>query len=279
MIRTSLVIPAALFCLALPGAAQQPQENAALRYWSAFAQMQDSSVTPEQAQKLNRILEGTAPYSDLGHRDLMQRNRRAVETLHRGAALTYCDWGLEYQLGSDAPIEHVPKALALGRLNVLYAFHLLQNGNRDGGIRALAAGLRFSRHVSAGGPLIAAMAAKTLMLTHLRAVDFAAHMQPLTGAEKSLLAVEIARIEPDGVDWAAAVRREFDVLARSGAPASLSDLYAKALQDASQLPSLQRAIDSAPKPLASRIPSPQRVLTQAQELRGKLLQARTLVGS
>jgi hypothetical protein len=38
-----------------------------------------------------------------------------------------------------------------GRLNVLYAFHLFKTGNKDGAVRALAAGLRFSHDVGNGG--------------------------------------------------------------------------------------------------------------------------------
>ncbi len=33
-------------------------ENAALRYWSAFAQMQDSAITDQDAKELNLILDG-----------------------------------------------------------------------------------------------------------------------------------------------------------------------------------------------------------------------------
>src|SRR5690348_4215148 len=58
-------------------------ENAALRYWSAFAQMQDSGITDEQAKELNAILDGTAPYSDLKYRELAERNRPALETMAR----------------------------------------------------------------------------------------------------------------------------------------------------------------------------------------------------
>jgi hypothetical protein len=41
------------------------KENAALRYWSAFSEVQDSGITDQQAKELNAILDGTAPYDDL----------------------------------------------------------------------------------------------------------------------------------------------------------------------------------------------------------------------
>jgi hypothetical protein len=40
------------------------KDNAALRYWSAFSQLQDSGITDQQAKELNAILDGTAPYDD-----------------------------------------------------------------------------------------------------------------------------------------------------------------------------------------------------------------------
>ena len=74
---------------------------------------------PEQAKELNRILDGTAPYEDLKYRDLVERNRPALETMIRATAITNCNWGIDYQLGPDAPVDYVRKALELGRLNVL----------------------------------------------------------------------------------------------------------------------------------------------------------------
>src|SRR5690242_21798729 len=102
----------------------RPGENAALRYWSAFAQMQDVALTDAQVKQLNQILEGTAPFVQSTYKDLIERNRKALETMARGAALPYCNWGIDYQLGPDAPVDYVRKALQLGRLNVLYALRL-----------------------------------------------------------------------------------------------------------------------------------------------------------
>jgi hypothetical protein len=71
---------------------------------------------------LNLILEGTAPYDDSKYKDLAEKNRAALETMARGTALGNCDWGVEYQLGSGAPVEYVRKAAALGRLTCCSRF-------------------------------------------------------------------------------------------------------------------------------------------------------------
>jgi len=234
------LLTAALLLSVIAVARSQPEQsepklanNAALRYWSAFAQMQDSPITPEQAKDLQSIMEGTRPYSDLKHRELVERNRRAIETLLRGAAIPECDWGLEFQLGSEAPIEHVRKALALGRLNVLYSLQQLATGDRSGAIDTLAGGVRFSHDVAAGGPLIAALAAKTLIVSHLRALGFAARMQPFSANERTVLSTALAKIGPEGLNWQSTIRREFEVIGRSESrvPAPIEELYSRTLED------------------------------------------------
>jgi hypothetical protein len=106
-------------------------DNAALRYWSAFAEMQDAAITDEQVRALRSIFDGTAPYDDQKFKDLVDKNARALETMARGTALSNCDWGLEYQIGPDFPMDYPVKAVALARLNVLYGFHLLSKGDKD----------------------------------------------------------------------------------------------------------------------------------------------------
>src|ERR1700739_1969749 len=85
-------------------------DNAALRYWSAFAQMQDAAISDEQVKQLNLILEGTSPYADLEYKDLLEKNRLALQTMARGTTLQKCDWGIDYQLGSETPVDYVRKA-------------------------------------------------------------------------------------------------------------------------------------------------------------------------
>src|SRR5881628_3190070 len=159
-------------------------DNAALRYWSAFAQMQDSALTDQQVKELRGILDGPIPYDDSKYKDLVERNKAALETMIRATAIPSCEWGVDYQLGPDAPVDYVRKALALGRLNVLYAFHLLIAGDKDGAVRTLATGLRFSHDVANGGTLFATLAAKSLLAAHVRAIAFALHVVGLSSAQR-----------------------------------------------------------------------------------------------
>lgn len=292
------LIPSMILLLATsasPGTAQQRVklgENAALRYWSAFAQMQDSAITEGRAKELNLILDGTAPYVDLKYKDLVEKNQPALETMIRGTGLPTCDWGIDYALGPDAPADYVRKALELGRLNVLYAFHLMIAGDKDGTARVLAAGVRFSHDVASGGTLFATIVAKDLLAAHLRAMEGGSHLTGFSTGQKSVLEKALAQLGPEGLDWQSAVRRELGIFRApfrtpegvkeldSQASAALAEIvpaYIAALNNPTLLPGLQEKIAGAPPPLPEIIPNPKLVAEQKQNLTDKILHVHSLL--
>jgi len=256
-------------------------ENAALRYWSAFSQVQDSSITDRQAKELNAILDGTAPYDDLKYKDLLEKNTLALEIMARATSLPNCDWGLDYGLGHEMPVDYARKALALGRLNVLYVFHLLKTGNKDGAVRSLVAGLRFSPDVGNGGSLFATLIAKDLLTSHLRAITGAIHLEQLSANQRSQLQAAVVRVDK-GLDWPMAAKRDLEALRGdyAGSPQTSAALtriissYVAALNDESKLPALDQAVRGAPQELANAIPNAKRVLEQKQDLNNTFLQTR-----
>jgi len=259
-------------------------ENAALRYWSAFSAVQDSGITDQQAKELNAILDGTAPYDDTKYKDLLEKNTLALEIMARATSLPNCDWGLDYGLGHDVPVDYARKALVLGRLNVLYAFHLLKTGNKDGAVRALAAGLRFSHDVGNGGSLFATLIAKDLLKSHLRAVADALRLEQLSASQRSQLQTAVTRVG-EGLDWPTAAKRDLEALrgdytGNSQTSAALTRIissYVATLNDESKLPALNQAVERAPQQLANVIPNAKRVLEQKQDLNNTLLQTRALL--
>lgn len=259
-------------------------ENAALRYWSAFSEVQDSGITDQQAKELNAILDGTAPYDDSKYKDLLEKNTLALEIMARATSLPNCDWGLDYGLGHDVPVDYARKALVLGRLNVLYAFHLLKTGNKDGAVRALADGLRFSHDVGNGGSLFATLIAKDLLTSHLRSVADALRLEQLSAGQRSQLQTAVARVR-EGLDWPMAAKRDLEALrgdyaGNSQTSAALTRIissYVAALNDESKLPALDQAVQGAPQELANVIPSAKRVLAQKQDLNNTLLQTRAVL--
>lgn len=255
--------------------------NAALRYWSAFSQVQDAYLNDPDAKQLNAILDGTAPYDDAKYKDLLEKNKLALEIMARGTSLPNCDWGLDYGLGDDIPVEYNRKALVLGRLNALYAFHLFLAGDNDGGVSTLVAGLRFSHDVGNGGSLFATLIAQNLLIAHLRAVDGALHIARLSASQRLRLQNAVAGLGAHGLDWEAAMKIEMSLLNKPPWQASIplenvTKAYVLALRDPSQLSKLQQLLAGLPEPLRDVIPLPAKVLQQEQELDEKLAQTHAL---
>lgn len=259
-------------------------DNAALRYWAAFSQLQDAAITDEEAKELNSVLDTMSAFDLSKYSDLIQKNTLALEIMARGSSLPTCDWGLDYGLGGDVPVDYARKALVLGRLNILHAMQLYHSNNPDHAIEAVAAGLKFSHDVANGGSLFATLVAKDLLVTHLMTVSAAVRMGQLSTVQRSRLQNAVAALG-DGLDWPAAAKRDLDALAAqyssdpraSAALHRINSSYAAFLKDESNLPGLLDAINHAPPEVANLIPSPKRVQEQKQELADKLQQTRMLL--
>src|ERR1700690_596523 len=284
--KTRLLIATAILLLTVPAsfaASQQKTtlgDNAALRYWAAFSQMQDSAVSDDEAKQLNGILAGPVPYDDSKYKDLVEKNRPALDTMARGTASANCDWGLDYPMGPDTPVDYVRKALELGRLNVLYVFHLEINGDQAGAVRALAAGVRFSHDVANGGSLFATAVAKELLTTHFRAIGFVEHIAGLTAAQKADLKKAIAGLGPSGLDWQSAIQRDLAALNKPEWQApmrSIAQSFMAALNDRAALPDLAASIAKAPQELQQAVPNPVRVLDEQRDLAEQLKQIRLVL--
>ena len=207
----------------------------------------------------------------------------ALEITARATSLASCDWGLDYG-AEDVPVEYARKALVLGRLNVLYAFHLFIAGDKDGGVHTLAAGLRFSHDVANGGSLFAALIAKDLLVNHLRAVAGVLHLEQLSAVQRAQLHAAVMQLG-QGLDWRTAAKLDLEGLRNhygrdsvaSTALTRIISSYVAALDEQSKLPTLDEAIHSAPQELANVIPNAKRVLEQKQDLNNRLLQTRSLL--
>jgi hypothetical protein len=260
-----------------------PADNAALRYWAAFGQIQDSGITDQDAKELNTALDSMGPFDLSKYKDLVQKNTPALEVMARGTSLPVCDWGLDYGLGENVPVDYARKALVLGRLNILYVMTLYHSGEKDKAVHALAAGLRFAHDAGNGGSLFATLIAKSLLVTHLVAVEDGVRMGQLSAAQRSELQNAVAALGK-GLDWPAAARRDLDALSGryAGEPQSSATLgritvnYGAFLKDESKLAMLTDAISSAPPELAHLIPNPKRVLEEKRDLEDKLQETRAL---
>lgn len=259
-------------------------DNAALRYWSAFSALQDASISNAQAKKLNEVLDGTTPYQDAEYKVLLDKNALALRIMTRGTLLVSCDWGLDYQLGPDLPVEYARKALALGRLNSLYVLHLLQSGKLAESVHSFEAGLRFAHDVGVGGTLFANTVADKLLISHITTMNEVLRTEQMSAAQRSELSAAVERVS-EGVDWLAAARREFEVLRRyfasnPSAAAALNRIaspYLAVLDEKPEERALTQAFKDAPKEVVSLVPNVDAILQQKQALSSAIHTTRSLL--
>jgi hypothetical protein len=274
----SFVILAVAIQLAPLSAQTKLGDNAALRYWAAFAQMQDAAISSEQVKDMSAVLNGTVPYDDAKYKDLVEKNQFALELMARGASFPNCDWGMDYMLGDETPVDYARKALILGRLNVFYAFHLLANGKPDSAVEALASGLKFSQDIANGGTLFSTLVASSLLVAHLRAIDFATHIGKLSSEQQIVLRKAVDRLGTDALDWKSAMTRELSLQRKNWrGPVPLNKViqsYLEVLNDASTLPRFQQLLASLPSNLQNMIPNPAAVAENKRSLSEKLQQER-----
>jgi hypothetical protein len=282
LLSTIILLLAAQICAASSTREVQLGPNAALLYWAAFSEMQDSAIT--DAAKLNAIVDGTAPYDDSQYRDLVEKNRSALDMMAHGARRPFCDWGLGYgyyeEMGPATPVDYVWKARALGSLNVLYALHLQSGGDKEKAVQALAAGILFAHDVANGGTLLSTLVAKHLLVAHFNAVALALHAGGLSAGQRLVLQKALAQIGPEGLDWQSAIRREMELLNRppwqaSGPPDRVTQAYVGALSDPTMLPKLEEVIAGTSEPLHDVIPNPKKVLDEKQDFTDKLREIRS----
>jgi hypothetical protein len=187
-----------------PTARSRPDcgRNAALGYWMAMAEMQNPEASASLADDLERASRGDAPWDDRFSR-IVDANHDALDTMRRASREPYCDWGLEYSRNAEAPIAHLVRARALARLNVLLGLQFLRQGKPAEAADAWAAGLRFSKDIASGAPLLGALYASNQMQLHMRAIERARQQLPvdkIRGIEKL-----VSSLPEDGFDWGAVI--------------------------------------------------------------------------
>jgi hypothetical protein len=186
--------------------------NAALRYWLAFADLQDPPADKATAELLERTAAGEAAWDEAKLGPILDKNETAILKMQRATKLPECDWGLEYSLGPRASIAYVPKARVLARLNTLYGMRLAAKGDTQKAMESWLAGIRFSQHLASGGSLIFALIGKMGMMSNFRALTQAALSGALSGEQKKQIEAAVRALPETGFDWGQAFWYEQDPL-------------------------------------------------------------------
>ena len=126
--------------------------------------------------------------------------------------------------------------------------------------------------------------AKSLLISHLKAIAGALYREQLSSAQHAELQSAVTQVG-EGLDWPQAAKRDLEALRRYYAGNSqiavalnrIISSYVAVLNDGSKLPTLNQAIEDAPPDLAKVIPNAKQVLEQIQDLDNALQQIRSLL--
>ena len=179
--------------------------NAALRYWLAFAEMQDPPADKETSDLLEKTAAGEASWDEAKLGPILDKNEVAIQIMQRATKLPDCDWGVEYSRGAAASIAYVPRARVLARLNTLYGLRLAAKGDVHGAVDTWLDGVRFSQDLAKGGTLIFALVAKTALLSNLNALTQAAEKGTLPAADKAKVSAAVGALPETVFDWSQAL--------------------------------------------------------------------------
>jgi hypothetical protein len=252
-LRSFCLLVLAAMLLSKPGYAQTsyPPEtrNAALRYWLAFADLEDPPADKPTRDLLEKVAAGEASWDErLG--SILDLNEPAILAMQRATKLPDCDWGLEYSAGVRASIAYSPRARVLARLNTAYGMRLAAKGDLERAVDTWLAGIRFSRDLSKGGPVIFALIARSTLLPNLRALTQATQSGALGPSQRKQIEAAVRALPETAFDWSEALRLEeaglYSFLDQTAAAPNPSEYYASVMgSPAPQAFSVPSAADRA----------------------------------
>lgn len=182
--------------------------NAALRYWMAFADLQDPPSDKTMQDLLEKTAAGKSAWDEAKLGPILDRNIQAIQEMQRATALPECDWGLEYSRGARASVAQLTRARVLARLNTLYGMRMMAKGQTQDAVEAWLDGVRFSRHLAQGGTLIFKLVARAALLSDFQALTSAAEGGHLQFAQKTKIATAIRSLPADVFKWSEALGLE-----------------------------------------------------------------------
>jgi hypothetical protein len=210
--RPFIAAVVAAVVLTVAANAQQPTTtNAALRYWTAFAVLQDPPADAATTDLLLRVMDGGATWDEGRLGTILDANADALDIMARASTLRACDWGVEYELGPQAPIPHLAKARVLGRLSVLSGMRLAARGQTSEAVDRWLASVRFAQHLAQGGTVISLLSAQSFLVPSLHAL--AGEVSRLNPDSRARIEAGVRALPETGFDWPAAMRRDENALA------------------------------------------------------------------
>jgi hypothetical protein len=133
-------------------------ENAALKYWQAFAAL--PRLTGAEEKKLYE--ECVTMSLDAHARALVAKADYALKMMRNGAALPQCEWAIGFDEGITARLAHTEGARVLASLACLRARIGFEENRDSEAVEDVIAALTMGRHVSRDGYLVSILVRYTI---------------------------------------------------------------------------------------------------------------------
>jgi hypothetical protein len=174
-----------------PPARSELGNNAALRYWQAFAQL------PKLDGGKEKLLAEPGDGTSADAAKLVESGKDALLYFHRGAAIGPCDWGLHPEDGPYLLLPHLGKGRELARLACLKARADFARGDGATGVREVGDTFVLGRHLSSDlTAIITYLVQLAVERTAIEAV--ALHLAGLDPAALDQLDKRLASLPPGG---------------------------------------------------------------------------------
>jgi len=185
--------------------------NAALRYWSALAEVREPPDDDATQHLIEETVAGRVAWDEAKLGPILDSNRDALQTMQRATKLPVCNWGFDYRNGATFPTWFGVQAGLLSHLNELEGMREMAQGDSRTAVDTWLAGVRFGQDISRSGPVIAALIAHAIILDNLNPLRDSAQQGKLNEEQKTKLSVVVKAIPEDGFDWGAAWGVEFAI--------------------------------------------------------------------
>jgi hypothetical protein len=138
--RVTLGLLITLTASAVRGQEIRLEDNAALQYWQAFSMFSEESRTMLDATEVGGRVGGDV-------REWLNDDNARLEYLHAGAAMSRCEWGLDFRKGPETLMPHLGQARYLAKLALLRAGHRFEHGRSRDGIDDVMATFELAKDV------------------------------------------------------------------------------------------------------------------------------------
>ena len=123
-------------------ASKYPPENAATLYYKAFMLYQTDET---MSTMLGNVIQNKTEINET-IKDYVQSSQKVIQILRDASEIEHCDWGINFSQGYETEIPHPFKMKELGRLMLVNAKILAQQGDYNEALRYCMNAYRMGKH-------------------------------------------------------------------------------------------------------------------------------------